>query len=218
MNLATGNFIYSVEDISTNGKYAISFTRFYNGIDKFVGLIGSNWHCSFDVYANIIDNDSIEIVFEDGHKSSFYYDVDCYVDPNNNSSVLIKNKDKTLTLRLSYGELNFNIEGKLISKQDVHHNKTIFEYEEGILKKVRNRSGFIYLAYNDKGNIAFIKDHTGRKVYYNYYCGNLTNVIDVDGNTHNYIYYENGLLKEMVDPLNITFITNFYDPAGRTIN
>jgi RHS repeat-associated protein len=106
--------------------------------------------------------------------------------------------------------IDYDTNGNIQSYSDRNNVKVTFQYETvtttsriSSIQDHLNRS-VIFCEYDASGQLSAIHDYTNRRVQYQYTGGNLTGVIDVNGNS--WVYGYTGTLP-----------TTFTDPEGRTI-
>ena len=234
INLSTGNFYYSKEDITVPGRYPIVFRRFYNTLGGFDGILGKNWTHNYNI--RLFNNDDkVHIVFDDGHVETYTRVAEgIFVAPLEYKNTLMvaenENGEKSgFHLTLSTTErYSFDEKGALRCIDDTNGNKTILEYdkadEAGVcLTKVSTKSGSISFFYNDEGYISEIVDHAERKVSFEYADGQLCEVLHCGGAKISYKYNpssptkDTSLISEITNPLGNRVIKNEYDGRGRAI-
>ena len=49
INLTTGNFVYDKADITVPGRYPLTFTRTYNAMGSFEGILGHGWTHNYNI-------------------------------------------------------------------------------------------------------------------------------------------------------------------------
>ncbi|MCL2287274.1 MAG: DUF6531 domain-containing protein [Firmicutes bacterium] len=219
INLATGNFYYSKEDISIPGRYSLGFTRFYNAIIEYDSTIGKNWTHNFNICLVKSEN-LVHITFDDGHVETYTRKEDgTYTSPAGRSNVLtaVKNDEVSYCLTLqSMDKYHFNKNGALTCIADTNGNKIQLEYYENLLSKVSSDSGSLNFTYGEDGYIAGVSDHVGRQVTFKYNDGKLVEVVHPTGASYEYEYDLKGNMVKIINPLGIDVVRNEYDPSGRT--
>lgn len=217
VNVANGNFTLQRSDISVPGGNPLKFSRFYNSRDYYQGILGSNWHNSFDFKLKN-NNEKIRITYNDGHIEDFTLNSDgTYSSMVGKYDKLMKNNDGTFTLKTKDNtSYYFDEDGKIIAIEDIDGNKNILTYDSDNLVKVENSSGYLSFEYAEN-LISKVTDSTGRTVEYGYTGNNLTSIKDVDGNTSKYEYDDNNRIIKIIDALNIVTLENVYDSKGRVI-
>jgi RHS repeat-associated protein len=217
VNMSTGNFIYSMEDIRIPGAFPLVFKRFYNSVGGSGDVMGQNWTHSFNILLQE-KGGRAKIIFEDGHAEYYEQNEDgSYQAPSEKSGILIKTEKEfilNVTANLSY---RFDPAGRLMWKSDLNGNKTAFTYKQGLLAEISNRSGKLAFAYTEDGFLSEVSDHTGRQVSFVYNDKRLAEVKQPSGAIYQYVYNNNGNLVKIINPAGITFISNIFDEHGRTI-
>ena len=222
INLATGNFYYSKEDISIPGRYPIIFERFYNALESHDDILGNGWTHNYNI--RLLQNeDNAHIIFGDGHTETYtLLEDDFYISPRdrNNSLITVKD-DKVFAFDLLIGtqqRLRFDSMGRLRQVENPNREKTELEYkDEVLLSKVSTPSGSMMFYYNDDGRLISVADHTGRQVNYQY-AGNLLVKAATPGEAeYCFEYDENGKLKKVINPQGVEAVLNQYDEKGRAV-
>ncbi len=219
VNAATGNYIYSHNDISVNGSFPISFKRFYNSRDHYNGDIGTNWHHSLETRLQDMNGGTIEAIFDDGHREIFTASGSGkYSSEPGKYRDLRKNNNGSYTLTLHDKSVyNFNERGQLTETIDINGNSTTYDYEDLLLRKVESPSGYLLIQYYNNGYIRKISDSTGRYVEYMYTGKDLTSFRDVEGNIIEYKYDSQNRMTDIISPRKDGSIANRYDSDGRVI-
>ena len=219
VNLATGNFIYSHEDIGIDGGFPIYFNRYYNSIDKFNGTVGINWHHDWEYELQDMGDGTVKIISFDGKRQIYTQTGDGeYEPPTGVYDKLEKHSDGTYTLTMeNKWKYDFNETGELARITDTNDNKIELFYENMLLREIRNDSGYLLIQYNDDGRIRQISDSTGRYVAYTYEGNDLASYRDPEGNIIEYQYDSEHRMTRIISPLRNESVTNIYDDKGRVI-
>jgi len=215
VNMSTGNFVYSKEDISIPGHFPLHFSRFYNAIDSTNSVLGVNWTHNFNI-ALYSDENFAHITFADGRVITFENTGDGnYITQLDSRHSLVKNADSWMMVS-GYNEIySFNDVGQLQSISDTNGNKTAFTHTNGLLACVSTPSGNLNFTYNQNNHIIAITDHTNRAVTFEYEENHLSRVTHATGAVYQYHYDSKGRIKEVTNPLGITAINNKYDTNSR---
>ena len=240
INLATGNFYYSKEDITIPGRYPLAFRRFYNAIGGFDCVLGPNWTHNFNIRLHN-DGEQIRITFDDGHTETYQRQSEnFYTSPIECKNTLMIPEDEEggfVLLRQNMDHYRFSENGALLYIMDNNDNKVQFEYgpasqanqgnesspnsednQEFHLTKAHTPSGSLHFTHNEKGLLTQVEDHTGRQVFFEYNPQDqLTKATHPSGATYQYGYTPQGLISSITNPLGITYVQNEYDNDGRTI-
>ncbi|MDR2547764.1 MAG: DUF6531 domain-containing protein, partial [Lachnospiraceae bacterium] len=219
INLSTGNFTYSKDDITIPGRYPLSFVRFYNtiiGSDMRSGALGANWTHCYNI--RLLDStDSVRIVFGDGHVENYRKSPDGYISPPGCHSTLTSCPPGHILTLHSLDVYTFDAEGSLVSITDANGNTTVFTYTNGLLISATTAGGSLTFTYDAPGDLMTgVSDHSGRSVTYTYTDGYLTKSTHPCGSSYGYVYTYDGLLCEVINPLGITVLSNDYDSNSRT--
>ena len=216
INMSTGNFVYKKEDITIKGSYPLSFSRFYNAVDKNQTTMGPSWTHSFNIWLKD-EGESVQIAFEDGHHE--YYQKNPaggYTAPAGRFSTLQKCEDAFLLTTKDLTKYNFTADGKIVSILDSNNNATNFIYNNGYLTKVFNSSGTLEFAYTENGLLCEVRDHTNRTCRYEYRNDLLIRATQANGAVYQYKYNSDGKIRQIINPAGVTAITNEYDAFYRT--
>ena len=221
INMATGNFYYTKEDIAVPGRYPLIFKRSYNAIGSFDCVLGQGWTHNYNI--RLFQHEGlVHITFEDGHVETYtYIDENFYVAPLEHKNALVVPEDGyggfdlLLQNNIRY---RFDEIGALRQIDDPNGNKTLLDYDGGgvLLTKVSTQSGSLSFEYNDEGRLAKVSDHTGRNVSFEYTENQLTKVTHLNGGTFQY-EYDSGRIAKITNPLGVEAVQNKYDSQGRTI-
>ena len=190
INLATGNFYYTKEDINIPGRYPLSFTRFYNAIGGFNSNLGPNWTHNYNIRLHKSSDDNhIRITFEDGHAEIFTRMAENrYVSQIEHKNTLAVPKDEEggyVLIRPNFDQYRFDDTGALRRITTINGDDTHFEYtqresgtprknENTLLTEVRTASGSLSFTYNEADLLTQVTDHTGRQVTFEYNNNNNT--------------------------------------------
>jgi len=216
INMSTGNFVYSKEDITVPGRYPLSFNRFYNAIDGTNSVLGANWTHNFNI-ALYAEEPFAYITFADGHVETFENIGDnTYVAQLGNRKDLIRQDDCWALVSQDMVAHYFDIEGKLHRICDPNGNTTELFHENDLLVRVSTQSGQLNITYDSNSHISTLSDHTGRTVTFEYENNHLIKVTHPTGAAHQYSYDNKGRIKEVTNPLGIVTINNEYDSNSRT--
>ncbi|MCL2426881.1 MAG: DUF6531 domain-containing protein [Oscillospiraceae bacterium] len=213
VNMSTGNFVYSKEDITVVGKYPITFKRFYNAIDATDSVLGFNWTHNYNIH--LMEEEShVHIAFDDGHIETFQKLGDRYRAPTGCHNLLLNNSGIWQLILPDMQSYYFDKNGHLFSIKDRNGNEMVLTHTDGLLSKVSTPSGHLSFVYIDN-LLTTITDHTGREVVLEYTDKRLTKITHPSGATHEYSYGRSGKLAEIINPLGISVLKNNYDLFAR---
>ncbi|MBI5778633.1 MAG: carboxypeptidase regulatory-like domain-containing protein, partial [Planctomycetes bacterium] len=122
------------------------------------------------------------------------------------------------SLEERFGErTHFNAANLISDMVDVDGNTMNFNYSGSNLSSVTDAFGrSLGFTYDASNRIASVADSAGRSISYSYDAsGNLVNYIDPEGKQWGYGYNADHRMTTLINPLNITTITNDYDTLGR---
>ena len=227
IELATGNFIYSAQDLFIPGVGpSLSVTRTYNSQDRRNGLFGEGWSFSYEnrliettdgsqQYATCRDGDGKRLRFVKNPDNT-------YKPPADNFASLSRNPDQTRRIMEKSGiERRFDTDGKLLSVSDRNGNTLTLTYDSSgfltSLTDARGRSALLTKGAN--GKVESLRDPAGRVLSYGYdAAGNLTSFTDPLGARTQYQYDSNHNLTRITAPNGNVVQQVTYDSAGRVIN
>jgi RHS repeat-associated protein len=228
INLATGNFVNSAEDLAMTGRLlGFSFVRSYNSADPGTSSLGPAWTHSYNW--QLTDNGTTVLIRRgDGRLDLFTRNPDLsYAAPTGIFDVLVKNPDTTYTLTLkNQVAFSFSTSGVLTRISEPAGNQINLSYTAGQLTTVTDTVGrAVTLSYTG-AQLTQIQDPLGRKVSYAYDgVGRLITATDKIGNAagqnpalHQWHYAYDGSTRHLTtitDPDGRVRVTNAYDSQGR---
>ena len=195
--------------------------RKYSSINKRSGLLGAGW--TFDLDSRLfMDEDTVTVLCPDGHTESYDRDGGSWRNTKGGSLAFTLSYDDEkaqwiMTDTLQKKKCIYNAAGQLVEITDRNNNHTSIEYQNDNIYKVETPSNHVIHFTCSEGRITRIEDDLGRKLWYIYDDGLLTEVIDTEGGTTRYGYDSHGYINEVTDQNNNTFIKNRYDSTGRVI-
>jgi YD repeat-containing protein len=246
VNTATGNFTETDTDLRLNGRgLPLMFSRTYNSLAPNAdGPLGFRWSL-YDGPTLTVSGSTVTIAQENGSQVSFNQTGPTTFVPAAPRFIATLTYDQasnryTFTRQASNIEVFSGTTGNLVSEQDLNGYVTGLSYDgDNRLSTVTedSRSGGRSLSFSYIGSsihIATAGDSTGRTVSFSYDgSGNLTDVIDVNGEHTHYGYDPtNHLLTTIQDPNctaspasctysnsdgTFTGTANVYDSSGRVI-
>ncbi|SFS07419.1 DUF6531 domain-containing protein [Anaeromicropila populeti] len=218
VNVANGNFLTGNTDLSYEGNISINFSRYYNSLDSYQGVVGKNWRSNYDIYLQKLSERRLRLWHEDGHSEDFIFGDDgiWYETPGTNSKISIVDANITIILenktvyQFDYNNL------KLISLKTAYDNEIHFEYDE-YGKLVLAKQGEFWINYSYENELlSKVSDKSGRTVKFEYAEGNLVCVEGYDGQISRYEYDNAGRITKLHVNNEYT-IQNIYDEYGRVI-
>ncbi|HEX3077994.1 MAG TPA: cellulose binding domain-containing protein, partial [Lachnospiraceae bacterium] len=219
VSLTMGNNFYVNEDLSMDGYIPLVLSRSYNSMGESFHEFGMNWTNSYTYFLQDLGK-VVAIRFEDGHIEYYAKNEDgSYKKPVGLSRELKYNIDGSYTLIANGISIyEFTSNGKIKEIKDLNGNATSFTYEDGLLSKVENVSGYFAFTYNKDGTIQSIKDSGDRETKYGYVDGLLTSYIDAEGYKTNYSYDSYNRLNKVVSPEGVVLYEIEYDSFDRVIS
>ncbi|MCV2886371.1 RHS domain-containing protein [Aestuariibacter sp. AA17] len=228
--IATGQLVWTEQDILLNGTPALSVSRTYNSRDPRVGAMGSAWSMSCDQalvpvtrFEQQVVNDAVVIVRKEeyvrrlpnGKRYAYSLDDnDEYTAPGLFDKV-IPQADGTAKLLMRDGRYYvFAASGQVISEADRNGNLISYSYDTDgrLVSKSDEHGRALQYNYNLNGFISDITDHSGRAWQYAYDAsGNLLSVTDPAGGVR---YYEYSTYQDVGDAQVYSHLTKVTDEAG----
>ncbi len=162
---------------------------------------------------------NIVTVSEPGRTSVFVRLPDgTYSPPPGSADVLSVEPDGSYLLTTKHGiEIDYDVDGRIESWQDLNGNTVTFSYSGDRLQSVSDAANHI-LTFSYSGDRISSVSAGARSFSYSYDgAGNLTDVTDANGETTTFAYRSDGLLGEVFTPANPTNarVSNTYNPLGR---
>ena len=233
----TGEFVWTVTDISLAGRPALDLTRAYRAFDSRDGLFGKGWstHCE-KALVPVIDYESSATP-----SRAFIYRLDNgqrfkYVETASNQyqspdglkgTSLVVNSDETASIRsISGAQETYNRIGQLISESDRYGNSINYTYQNGSLVSISDTNGrSLNFTIDSTGHVTLVTDHTGRQWSYSYNAdGTLATVTDPLGGQMIYTYVDvqreasaviYPVISSITDESGVVQVSVSYDEVGR---
>lgn len=210
VNIVSGNFFLSAQDLSLKAKVPVVLARIYNSLDITDRAFGKGWSSSFFAHLKF-QNDDVAFYNSDGSRILFNLSGNEYV-TSNKYDITLNHSDDTgfWVISTPKGETwTFSHDGKILRMEKVCCGagaQDALEYQyatNGNLLKVSNAIGQ-WLSFEFTGNyVTKITDSASRSVNYSYDAtGHLIRVIDALGRITNYAYDDNNFLTEIIKPGN----------------
>ncbi len=217
VNVANGNFITGSIDMSYEGDVSINFSRYYNSLDSYQGILGKNWRSNYNVYLQQLSERRLRLWHEDGHSEDFIFGDDeiWYATPGtysvidvNENGIEITLKDKTI--------YKFDSNYRLLSIKQPYSKEITFEYNEMAQVTLIEQGDFWFKYSYENEYLTEVNDKSGRSVKFQYADGNLISVENYDGKITRYEYDDAGRMTKMHVDEEYT-VHNTYDDFGRVI-
>ncbi len=206
---ATGNFWHSFTDVSLAGRGApLNFSRNYNAQAAATnGPLGYGWTTNYGTTALAVVGSTATLTDEVGSQATFTLSGGVW-SPSSPRFIatLVHNVDLTWTLvRFNRDTLTFDSSGNLTAQADLNGYTTSYAYTAGKLTTVTDQAARTLTITWTGSNITKVTDANvtpNRVVTYQYNdtFGNLTDVIDVRGNTQHFVYDTSHRMTVMKDP------------------
>ncbi|MBZ0154619.1 MAG: DUF6531 domain-containing protein, partial [Alphaproteobacteria bacterium] len=187
--------------------------------DRVIAALASKWAID-----QLIDN---VVVVQMGNKTMEYIKLTdgSYSGPPGITTKLVKNADNTYSLQERFGTKwdfdPYTANGKTIYRikklTDVDGNSMDFTYTGDTLSQVKDAFNRILTFGYTGDKLTSVTDSEGRSVSYAYdpTTGDLTTYTDPDNKDWSYTYHSAHRLMSLINPLNETTVTNYYDSLGR---
>ena len=219
VNLSTGNFVYDMEDMKIDGEIPISFHRYYNSKDNYMGALGRCFQHNYEISLQERKDGSIGIRLADGQGIYFIEEKGSYVGEGLAQGTLEKTDDGYLYRNKSGQKMLFNQEGKLLRQERPNGRGISFVYDENKLlveAKSDNGSSLYYYYDEEHKYLKEVKDHTGRSVKLEY-NEELLEKVTFGNKVYRYAYANNGRVAEVVNPCKNSSVKNEYDGSCRVL-
>ncbi|MCL2425568.1 MAG: DUF6531 domain-containing protein [Oscillospiraceae bacterium] len=216
VNMATGNFVYSKEDMSIPGRFPLVFSRFYNELGSSENsAMGSGWTHNLNIRLRT-ENKKVYVIFGDGHVEAYHeMGNGQYISTLVTGNALCRTDSGWILRNPEMETYHFNDEGLLESITYINGSSTDFSYANGVLDYVSTPSGQFSFTYNDKSLLTIVTDHTGRTLEFDYKDGKLVEVIYPTGVAYRYTYDNSGRLSELFTPLGARETKSEFDSKNR---
>ena len=221
VNTAMGNFTHGETDLAVTSRGpALTFGRYYNSRDTYIGPLGPGWTSAYNVHL-VEEGGVVSIKWADGHVDRSIARGDGTYEPIDTGvyDTLTQEIDDTWTLvKKNLTVYRFDVDGSLLSIADKNGNTLTCAYNLGAqLESVTDPAGRQLTFTFDSGLLTQVADPAGRTVGFGYTAGRLTQVTDVLGHTTDYGYDANGYLESITDQRGVQTVFNVYDAEGRVI-
>jgi RHS repeat-associated protein len=221
----TGNFVLRREDLQIPGVAGTSFDFgwIYNSRDARIGTFGRGMSSLLDMSARIAIDGSIDIRYPDGHGAFFQAQGDRYVPGDRgifDQLELVGDRLRLTTPDQWIYELTvFDPSSALLTEiRNRNGNRiTLMRDDEGRVNQIFDSANRPYDLTYDEDRVTSITDISDRSIEYHYDGDTLHQVIDGNHNTHTFVF-RNDRLEDLVDPLNVRYLSNRYDGEGRVTN
>lgn len=222
--IATGNFIYSVQDVFVRGLGpSLSVVRTYNAQDMRDSMFGQGW--SFSYESRLVETadgtQQYAVCREgDGKRLRFVKNADgSFKSPPDNYATLTRDSNQNFRVRQKDGlERRFDADGRLVSVTDRNGNSLTLSYDNtGFLTGMTDAGGrTVTLTKGANGKVESLRDHAGRVTSYTYDAGgNLLSSTDPTGARTQYQYDGKHNLTRITDPRGNVVQQVTYDNLGR---
>ena len=228
INVRTGVYEYSVEDLSFNTSAGeMTFSRDYTSATiARASTLSPGWTHNLNtrlILPTDPDGEAGSILIQ-LHSSNFYnftIETDGIFTPYYGILASLEYNTDTSTYILTDQGKNgytFDADGKLLTYTDARGNAWSYTYDpvSGFLTRIDADGGAHYLALTyTGGQITQVGDHAGRSVTYHYDAnGDMDYVVDVLGHTWTYEYATHRMTR-VAAPGNVTVEQTTYDGSGK---
>ncbi|MCL2572882.1 MAG: DUF6531 domain-containing protein [Defluviitaleaceae bacterium] len=217
VNMISGNYFFAITDMTVPVVPTLAFTRSYNAqLADISGHMGNGWRTGFDFFLEETVFGAI-ITMPDGATIHFRRDMwGRYSAPQARDMTLEStNMGWTLTDR-SRTRHYFNSDGNITDIAPINGELLMFNYTNGQLTEVRNRSGSLTLTH-ENGRIATVTANPGnRTIVFSYdAASNLVEVTNYAGRRTLYTYDNENRLIGMEDNDGWNYLNLTYDNHSR---
>lgn len=220
VNLSTGNFVYDMEDLKIDGEIPLSFHRYYNSMDNYIGALGRGFQHNYEISLKERKDGSIGIRLADGQGIYFVKEDEKYIGEGLASGTL-ERTDKGYLYKNRYGQkMTFDQDGKFIRQENINGRGINFLYDEhGVLIEAKTDTGISLFYYYDEEHkyLKKVKDYTGRSVQFQY-NEELLEKVTFGNRIYSYAYASNGRIIEVVNSCKNISVKNEYDGKCRVLN
>ena len=182
---------------------------------------GAGWTFPFAVHLTLVNAEPFtnraQVTYPDGHTATFVQEGDRYVSTSALSfdTLTLEGDEYVLLYKTTLDKEVFDLEGRLIRKEDRNGNTITLIYDGELLTRVENDSGrWLAFEYED-GFIKTITAPEERTIQYGYTDDLLTTVTDGNGHTTTYKYNDNQQLTEVLTPEGHHALEQIYDEEFR---
>ena len=217
VNMSTGNYTDSIEELTIAGPCGFLFIRNYNAMLGALGVLGIGWTHNYQI--SLTENeDFLDVTWGDQKTERFHEEDGRYIS-NFGGYDSIEKTEEGFCLHVNHdADYDFDAAGKPIRIRKKDGNEIDLVYDGGVLVSVKNRFGDnIRLEYNEDGLVESIGDHAGRNVRFSYDTGFLTEAVSADGLKTSYEYDDAGRLCRVIADDGTAVLENTYDDKSRIV-
>ncbi|MCU7712677.1 DNRLRE domain-containing protein [Priestia sp. JV24] len=220
VNAFNGNFVFDETDFSLSGRGpGINISRFYNSLDKDIGIFGKGWNSSLDIKVKEESNGDVLLIEQDKRIHRFRKQADEYQAPTGIYLTLTKDSNGFYFESTNQDIIAFRSDGKLDYQKDANGNKTTFSYVNGKIASITDASArSVSLSYT--GNFVSKITYENQVTTFTYNGDELIESKTPNGRTYKY-GYEDGKLRFIYDPKHTVdkpSVTEYeYDNVGKLI-
>ncbi|MEY2423041.1 MAG: hypothetical protein QOI95_3108 [Acidimicrobiaceae bacterium] len=220
VRVASGNLTDHWTDLDSSA-WGLDWTRDYNSRNTSYGPWGQRWTGGFDTHATIQPDNSVELVFGDGHTVVFQPDGSGgYITPEETHGTLTNSSGTLHYTDFDGATRNFDPNGWLATAQSWDGQTiTISRAADGrVLTAASTTGASLTFTWNPTTlRLTQVASNDGRTVAYGYDTtnGTLNNVTAPDGAVTHYTLTADGLMTETRDANNRILVANTFDDLGR---
>lgn len=217
VNMSTGNFIHEYTDLTVNTPLPLSFTRFYNAMDRRKGILGRGWVHNYEQHLDLRKTDKIIRITEQGTEETYRLSEDGTYRHFWQDSRSIRKQEENYLLIQENTALLYDQTGNLRSITEKHKGSIAFSYnEKNQLQKAYCTTGeALTYTYSPEGQLETVTDHTGRCVHFTCQSRKLHTVTTPMDQTITYEYGDNNRISQIKNEKNIIRLENEYDQYKR---
>ena len=245
VSLLTGEETHTYNDFIIPGRgLSIAIKHIYKSRRNYNGRWGYGWFLNYDIKIRRLENDSLLLINNTGHKKEYVKNGTAYDSPKGEFDTLVENSNGTFTRTLKNKTVyDFDINGCLKKITDRNGNYLSFEYDDAGKLPITGKSAYfvtqetgvlaydykltrisdasgrsVSLSYNQNGRLLKMTDPANRQIQYEYDAnGNLIKITDPAGGTHIHTYDEDHNLISATNPEGIKYLENTYSSRDRVV-
>jgi RHS repeat-associated protein len=218
VNVATGNLVEAVDDLSIPGRgRSLGLRRTYNSQDAATETalgdpLGYGWTDSYDVYLTVApDYSTVTVHQENGSTTLFSLVNGVYTAAQRITATLVQNAGGYQYTLANQASDQFDSGGRLVSESDRNGHLTTLSYDaSGHVATATDSGGrTLTFTYTTNGLMQSVADQFGRSVTYGYDANlNLAQVTDVNRGITYYTYDAAHRLIGVQDPTGATTLSS----------
>ncbi len=219
INLSNGNYVYEKVCMELETELAMQFRIFYNVQNETGKSLGKGWTHTWEIGLERLE-DQISMILDDSSRYIFLKENGEYRPAPGTMAVWKPQETGGMVTDKNGISYFFDASGCLLYIENLAGGKITLEYDlqNRLSRAVDRRGNFFRFTYNDKGNLQFVEDMSGRKVTLFWKDGQLSGVSDPGERETRYRYDSSGRLTEVINGRRVTCLVNTYDDQGRAVH